>query len=290
MMATARDRLHFRIGEISVSLRSDLEDVTDDFSTLYRTSSGESSDKFPRIQMEVRKRTGFPFGRKRYALYADGKQVGRDQRGEEVLPFLEWAINWRVIETRTEFVQIHAGTVAWSGQGFVFAGSSGAGKSTLVAGLLARGWDYLSDEFALVNPETLHIHAFPKALCIKAGSFGIIEQLKLPFCLRGHYVKALKGRVGYVKPEDVRPNAIATPCPIRFVIFPKFRGEKKPSLYPIPRAQAAFMLAEHTLNRFQYGERATPVLCNAVKGARCYFLETGHIEETCDLIESLVME
>lgn len=290
MKAADQDRLHFRIGEISVSLRSDLEGVSDDFSTLYRAPHGEPDGEFPRIHMEIRRRSGFPFGRKRYALYADGKQFGKDQRGEEVLPVLEWAINWRVIETRTEFVQIHAGTVARSGQGFILAGSSGAGKSTLVAGLLARGWDYLSDEFALVNPETLHLHAFPKALCIKSGSFGIIEQLKFPFCLRGHYVKALKGRVAYVKPDDVRPNAIAAPCPIRFVVFPRFRGEKKPSLYPIPRAQAAFMLAGHTMNRFQYGEQATPVLCNAVQGAQCYFLETGHIEASCDLLESLLMD
>jgi len=235
--------IHFRIGRISISVRSELEDVLEDFALLYDSCRGSRTAADRTIHMDVRASKRSALGGKRFAVFGDGEQLFTSRRRDEVLPYLEWGINWRVIATRGEYLQLHAATLAYDGQAVVFAGPSGTGKSTLAAGLLARGWSYLSDEFALVDPDTLHVPPFPKALCIKAGSFDLVERLHLPLWRRRHYVKAFKGPVGYIRAQDVARQAETSPRPIRLVVFPRYAEGGEPRLYPVPRARAAFSLA-----------------------------------------------
>lgn len=280
--------LRYRIGDIDVSLKSDLPDVLADFETLYRGSRTSVADATRTIRMEVRREGRTKLGRPRYRVYGDGEGIGPLRRPVETLPFLEWGINWRVIATRSEFLQVHAASLVHRGRGVVFAGTSGSGKSTLGAGLLARGWQYLGDEFALIHPETRCLHAFPKALCIKSGSFPVVKRLRLPLCGGRHYIKGMKGKVGYINPHDVGNDIDRDPVPVRYVIFPRHIDGATPRLAPISRARAAFSLAHSMLNRGDFGDRALDLLGRVVAGAECFALESGDIEPTCDLIESLV--
>lgn len=280
--------VHRRIGAVDVSLRSDLSEVAEDFAALYDGGGEPEAETDRTIRMEVRRAGRSRLGRSIYVIRGDGQDIGRQRRREEVLPFLEWGINWRVILGREEFLQIHSATLAYRGCGFLFAGTSGAGKSTLAAALMARGWHYLCDELALIHPDTLCVHPFPKALCIKSGSFDLVRKMNLPFAGRRHYVKGLKGRVAYVNPLEAGVGTIATPVPVRFVIFPRYERGSAPGLFPISRARAVFMLACGALNRNVFGPRTVPILNKMTQDIQCYGLRTGSLDETCDLIESLV--
>ncbi|MBN1344898.1 MAG: hypothetical protein JXQ73_19545 [Phycisphaerae bacterium] len=280
----------FRIGEFDVALRSELDEVVEDFAALY----GQNRDAYRRtgetIRIEVRRGKRSLLAGRQYAIWGDGEQLWATRRRNEVLPYVEWGINWRVIKTRAEYLQVHAATLSHKGQGMLFAAKAGSGKSTLAAGLLARGWQYLSDEFALIHPETLRVHPFPKPVCVKAGSFEVVEALRLPLWRRRHYVKVLKGRVGYVSPHHIGPDSVGGPCRVRHIIFPLYAEGTEPCLREIPRAEAAFELAEMAFNRNAFGPRAMTILSDLVRGAKCYRLDAGSIHETCDLIESLVRQ
>ena len=278
----------YRIGEFDVSVRSDLRQALDDFAALY-PGCGPTRARGDRvIRMEVRKNRRALPGSKRYSIYGDGERIGRVRRAREVLPQLEWGINWRLIQTRPEYLQVHAATLARAGRGVVLAGTSGSGKSTLAAGLLSRGWAYFSDEFALIDPHRLQLHPFPKAVCIKAGSFDVVRHLKLRLSGNRHYAKAIKGEVGYISPSAIAGRAAAQPCPIHLVLFPRYTGDSEPRLFPVSRARAAFALAGQALNRNVFGHRAMEMLKTVVEGAQCFGLEAGPIDETCDLVESLL--
>lgn len=280
--------LRFQIGDIHVSVQSDTDEFLEDFGSLYSgcRAGRLSSDRTVRMKVTSRRRTAL--GRKRYVISGDGEELFTDLRKVEVLPYLEWGINWRLLTTRTDHLLLHAATLAHKGRGVILAGGSGFGKSTLAAGLVSRGWTYLCDEFALIDPGTLKLHPFPKAICIKAGSFDIVKGLGLPLWRRRHYVKAFKGAVGYIRPQDFAREKADAPCPIRYVIFPKYAKGNEPRLYPMAPGRAGFALAGHALNRAAFGEKAVSILSDVVRRAECYGLESGPIDSTCDLLESVV--
>jgi len=206
----------YQIGPFKVSFRSDLDEIMEDVEHLYRhcrLSPMEGDSTCDVIEMEVRRHLfSLPFHR-RYVIYGDGQPLFSPRRRDEVLPYLEWGVNWRIIESRREHLQLHAATVSWRGQGVILAANSGSGKSTLTAGMLTRGWKYFSDEFALIDPQTRMLHAYPKALCMKAGSFDAVRSLGLPLYTRRHYVKAFKGRVAYISLADLSADVVSPPLP-----------------------------------------------------------------------------
>ena len=240
------------------------------------------------INMQIKRGQRTFWGRQRYSVWADGEPMYPNRKRREVLPYLEWGINWRLISKCSSYVQLHAASVARHEQGMLFAAHSGSGKSTLAAALLARGWQYYCDELSMLDPVTFNVQPFPKALCIKAGSFDLVQRIGLPLWRRGHYVKAFKGPVGYINPADVPSYQQAKPCRLRFVLLPHYRGATQPCLEPVPPAEAAFELARHTLNRHHFGPELVSVLSEMVRGARCFRLEVGRLEETCALLESLI--
>ena len=290
-LESQKERCHhiaFKIGCIDIDVRSDLPEVIDDLAVLYRGSSGVAPDGMDAIRIEVKRTAHRLPARRRYVVFGDGEAFGEGVRRREVLPYLEWAVNWRIMARCTDCLLVHAASMARNGQGVVFAGQSGAGKSTLVAGLLARGWQYLCDEFAMIETDTLRLLPFPKAVCVKASAFDLIERLNLRLCGDRHYVKALKGPVGYISPSDLPPGAVAGPCPLRHVVFPRYTGHPKVRIRTVTDARAAFMLTSHTLNRDVLGERAATTANRIVRDAQCVILESGDLGEACDLVESLV--
>lgn len=278
-------RFEFRLGTMDIAVRSDLPEVIEDLARLYEgRPAARPADT---IAMEVTATSRLP-GRRRYAVLGDGEVFGTDIRRREVLPYLEWGVNWRVIARCADRLLVHAASMARDGEGVVFAGRAGAGKSTLVAGLVARGWRYLCDEFAMINPNSLELLPFPKAVCVKAGAFDLVRGLGLRLSGDRRYVKALKGEVGYLSPEALPAAPASGPVPAHHVIFPRYTGHREPRLRRLTVAKAAFMLTAHTLNRGRLGARAATLAARVTRQAGCAVLETGDIGETCDLIETVV--
>lgn len=277
-----------QIGPFCVCLRSESPPVADDFAALYHTPWLETQETSKAIDVEVRRSGRSRLGRRLYAVYADGEQIGGLRPSNGVFPIVEWAINQRIVATRPEYLQIHAASISLDGAGFIFAGDSGCGKSTLAAALCKRGWQYFCDEFALVERESLTLQTFPKALCIKSGSFPLMRGMRVPFAHRRHYVKEFKGRVAYVDPHAFGPRCIADPVPVRFIIFPRYHAGSKPHLVPISPALAVLELFKLCFNRPVFRDGALPLLTRIASGAQCFRLDVGDAGETARLLESLV--
>jgi len=290
-ISTASQRcLGYRLGEFEVSVNSEVEEVLGELGDLYRgyPRCGPGGNRV--IRMEVRRIGGGRLRRARYIIVGDGEEIGGQRRREEILPFLEWGVNWRVIAAGNSYLQIHAAALAYRGRGCVFAGFAGCGKSTLAAALISRGWQYLCDELALIRPETLDMHPFPKALCIKLDGFEIIRRMNLRFAGGEHHLKGSKGRVAYINPLEVGPETIGRPSPVRFVALLRYTPGVPARLRRISASQAAFGLARHAVNRDAHRDRTISILGDLVRRAECYVVESGPIEETCDLLEQVISQ
>jgi HprK-related kinase A len=271
-----------RIGPCNVTVTGVYAAALADFAQLYadRLIAGPADPAD--IQLTITRRGNRL--RPRFTIRSGDEIVFDDLHAGEVLPYLEWAVNYRFIVTCRRYLLVHAATVVWRGHGVMLVGASGAGKSTLAAALVARGSRYLCDEFAVIDPAGLELHPFPRALCVKAGSFEIIRRLRLPLWRRRCHVKAFKGRVGYVRSADLNPGLQSVP--IHTVIFPRFTGSQQPRRHAIPRSQAAFAIVAGVLNRHHHADAAD--LASRITGtADCHVVEVGDVGRTVDLFEQL---
>jgi len=287
--ATQTNRIRFTVGSFRVHVDCVLPDAVDDLKHLYRNHllSNDDTDACDVHVRVIEEPYSVPM-RRRYSIQTGEESLSNNRQAREVLPYLEWGINSSIIRTQHRFLQLHAATLSLNGQGVIIAAKSGSGKSTLAAALLSRGWQYLSDEFALIDPTTLNLHPFPKALCIKSGSFKIVRQLGLPLWTRRHYAKAYKGQVGYVSPDEVRANAISDICPVKAILFPQYMAATEPSAIEIPRGEAAIELGGLSFNRTKHGVDAMSTLANLLEKTQCWRIHSGDAIKTCELIESLM--
>lgn len=278
----------FQIGAIHVIVQSDVPGVMAEYLRLYQPS--ETRDSPPdtlrvRVTMGRSKWTG---GR-RFIIRGGDDQLFSVKRRAEILPHLEWAINWQVVRESRRHLQVHAGVVSKSGRALMMPASPQSGKTTLCAGLVARGWKFHSDEFALIDPDALTVQPYPKALCVKAGSFDIVKQLGWKLDARMRYKKGKKGRVAYVSFSDT-PQRIAESEPVRWIVFPKYVPGQSPRLTPITRGEAVFELRRLSFNFDRFGNNGLKIMTRMMAGARAFRLASGPLGETCDLIDALTAD
>ena len=284
--AARPEPLHFQIGRVAVSLRCSVRSVRRDFETLYGPYR-QARKPDGAVELEVRRTGRFPRLRPKYVLRLFGQDHYSVDRASSILPYIEWAVNYGVISANLGYYQMHASVMQHGDMGFVFAGSPGSGKSTLAAGLLARGWKYLCDEFALIDPESGLVHPYPKALCAKADAHPVYRRLGLPLPRARKYLKGAKGLVSFLNPLEVRPDAVGSACPVRCILLPRYEPGAEPELEPISRAECAFLLNGLSFNFSHFRERGIDLLADLVRGAECYRLRSGDIQATCDLIDEL---
>ena len=278
----ASNACHFQIGVVPVTLRCVHGPTMRAFREVY--APYRLDDPHPEaIQIEVVRASDRLRPWNRFEVWADGVRRYSFGRAKSCLPRVEWAINWQIMHYLPRFFEVHAGVMEVGGQGVIFPAVSGSGKSTLVTALLARGWRYLSDEFALIDPDSLLLHPYPKAICLKEGSFPVLDRL-------GHVVERSrvhahprKGAVTFVDPHRLG-DVGREPCAIRHVIFCQYVEDRPPAIRALSRAEAVLRLNAQSFNFGKFKTRGVRILCDVVRGARCYELRSGDIEETCGLV------
>ncbi|HOJ76042.1 MAG TPA: hypothetical protein PLQ89_10245 [Phycisphaerae bacterium] len=285
--ARAADRgvtRHYRIGPVPVSLYSELPGIAHDFHRFYEPYQvfAPAVDSF---RIEVRPQRSWRSLRRYIHIRTNGREQCVLRSEKSVLPFVEWTMNALVARFLPGYLQIHAATMSLDGQGVILAGAPGQGKSTLAAGLLARGWSYLSDEFALIHPDTRLLEPYPKALCIKSGSFAPLLKLGLPLDLDRVMHKGSKGPVSLLDPLAVRPDAVSSTCPVRMIVFPQYCPDAEPAVEGISRAQAVFELVRASFNFTKFRGPGLEVLVETVRHARCVRVRSGDLNRTGELIE-----
>ena len=227
-----------------------------------------------------------PREERRYHLYyGDATQI-RSQNASDVLFHLFWHINSETIRRTGDFLLVHAGAVrAPSGLGVVLPGASGAGKTTLVAGLVAAGFDYLSDEAAAIDPVGRKLYPYAKALTVKRELAELFPDVRIPDVRKGW----VDGQVHLIS-EDLRPRSLGSPCEIGLIVAPRYVAGARTEVVPMTPAEAAVELGRNALNLSLYRVRSLPVLVDVVRGARSYRLVSSDLKEAVETVGSLAQD
>lgn len=217
-----------------------------------------------------------------YELRRNGEPVMPAMEGSLVLDWLTWAVNQGAIESgRQQNLLMHAAGVARDEVAVVLAAPMESGKTTTCTGLVRDGWSYLTDEAVAVEPGTLRVRAFPKALTIDPGSQFLFPELhpELP--------SSSAGQKWHVPPQSIRAGCVTTDVPVGVLLLPAYRESARTELQPLTPAQAVMELAQCTFFFVEQPERNLAVLAELARTAPCYRLVIGALDEAVALVNQL---
>ena len=86
----------------------------------------------------------------------------------------------------------------------------------------------------------------------------------------------------------IRPEALADPCPVVAVVFPRYQAGADTALVPVGRGEALVELAKNT---FRFKERGAPeldLLAELARSVECYRLTMGELDGAVDLVAGLL--
>jgi HprK-related kinase A len=177
----------------------------------------------------------------------------------------EMGMNLQMALGQRRYLLLHASAVERDGKAVLMTGLSGAGKSTLAALLMGRGWRLMGDEFALVDPATGQIHAFPRLVSLKNEAVPVVEGA-LPGARFGPVLEGTpKGRLRHLVPDARAIAAMGEPAVAKLILFPSF-GFEAAERDVLP-SETFVRLTQASTNYVTLAERGFDALTRLVKTA-----------------------
>ncbi|MEX0776968.1 MAG: HprK-related kinase A [Phycisphaeraceae bacterium] len=291
----AREGLVVRIGPFHVRLRVRLAQHHDQLRLLYADYplvEGEAILDFD--VMLARERAwwgrltpGARPGAALAALWVDGARQFEPFDPSIAVPMLEWCLNWCTFRLPNQYLILHSAVVAKDDRAAILPGIPGAGKSTLCAALVHHGWRLLSDEVALISPQTGMITAAPLPISLKEGSIQVIRRY-CPAAVIGQASPGTrKGTVAHVAPPRDSLDQVHQPAAPAWIICPRYQAGSAVTLRPLSRAQMLLTIAHDAFNYSLLGEAGFATLTRTVEACDCQALVYSDLDEALATFDAL---
>lgn len=201
---------------------------------------------------------------------------------DRLLAQLEWQAMAQAQLQSSRWALFHGAALARGEAVVLLVGESGAGKTTLTLALTARGWLPLSDDVVVVDPGSLHLHAFPRCFHVHPSTAATLIDASLLEWLGG--AGGTTADEVYARPTRWADHA---PAPSSIVVVERHPFGPSTSA-PLPYAEAAYALAASALaNQLSQAERVRTAACLVAAAATCTRLHNGDLGGAVDLIEAL---
>lgn len=196
----------------------------------------------------------------------------------------EMAMNLQMALGQRRYLLLHASMVERDGKALMMTGLSGAGKSTLSAQLGERGWRFMGDEFALIDPNSGHARGFPRAISLKNEAVEVMQALIGTSDRFGPLLTDTpKGTIRHLMPW---PDAIARmdePARPALLLFPRFGHP--PAIRPIGAAEVFMRLTQSSTNYVTLGEAGFRALTQFVHQVPARAVDYNDTASAIDLVE-----
>ena len=205
---------------------------------------------------------------------------------DRIGPIVKWLVWEAAVNTHRFFLDIHAGVVGDGESVTLLPAASGSGKSSLTAALSRAGFDYFSDEIALLEEPALTVRPIPLAVCVKSTGWDLMA----PFfpelrSLKSHH-RGDNKIVRYVPPPAFTNGSDAGRAyPVRRIIFPRYNPGVDTALKPLARVEALHrLMAECLVVPVPLTERRIARLVRWIKRIECYELPMSSLDEAVRLV------
>jgi HprK-related kinase A len=218
-------------------------------------------------------------------------------RGDHILPealpvalshgllAAEMAMNLQMALGERRFLLLHAATVEKDGKALILTGESGSGKSTLSALLMGKGWRFMGDEFALIDPETGLLHPFPRPISLKNASITAVEAALPGACFGPLLRETPKGDIRHLVPHAKSLAAMGATAKPAMIIFPRYGAALESR--PVPRGEVFVRLTDASTNYVALGERGFRALTGLVNGLPAHAIDYPDSDSGLKMLDKL---
>jgi len=274
------ERFHagsFEAGEITFTVGTNRPGlaalVADVFRDLRVTDGGPSP-----VVFEVLHR-GTPPPANPWGVWRDGEPRAMTVADSYVLVYLLWEISRLLFERTGDRVHLHGAALVHNGHAVVLAGRSHAGKSTLAGWLTHRGWGFLTDEAALVHPDTLIVSPFWRPINVRRP--GPLDSIVGDAQAEGG------GDAEVLVPASTI-GVLAPAAPLTGIAFPSFTPEEGAALSPLSPAAALVELTQHFPGLIAGGRAGFRRLARLVEAVPAYMLGFHDLDDAERALRTLV--
>ena len=289
LAARLKAGLSIAMPPFSVRLETPLAPLARSISSLYAHYQINEDDPVPDFVIRVAGTGGLRrFYRRQAMAFIDTPPPYVPLPEHMAQMMFEQALNWCVATRTFTHLILHAAVVARNGKAIVIPGESGQGKSTLCASLVARGWRHLSDEFALLDPETLRITAHPRPISLKNQSIAAMKAWAPDAIVSETLEGTPKGNVAYMQPTAHAVAEAGEPVEPVAIVFPGYGHSDEPKFEPISPARAFILMTACSVNYRELGEKGFNAMAGLVDKAPVCSALYPDTESGVALLEQLV--
>ena len=288
--ALSREGLRFRVGPFVAHVRTPFTRLCHDFLDTYEGFPLAAKDEATTFYLQVRA-TSLLRRWLRPKLMADAGFAHTPfvpLPGDLGMLAMEMGLNWLAATASDRFLMFHSGLVARDGKAVLMPGASGIGKSTLTAGLSLSGWRFFTDEFGLLDPETLAFHPHPRPISLKNESIPVLAERVTPERLGRPLHETPKGTIRYLKPPRDALERMNETAPASLILYPNYNPSAKSQVIELPKHEAFAMVRGAAVNCDRLGETAFRALAALTDRCRSFRLIYRSLDQAIRMVSDLM--
>lgn len=224
-----------------------------------------------------------------YIVRANGKDLEHCDSRRQAPPLLKACLLRMALQYSSDFAAIHAAAATRRGRCIVLPGASGAGKSTVAAGLVAKGFQLVSDDTVVLSNDDLSARPLPFPICLKEGAWKLLAG-RFPGLMDLPVHDRPDGkRVRYLDLPRPAPQPTATePAHVTAIVFLNRGSNREAALVPLSATAALKRL----LNGFHplgggLDDAKVGRLLRWVSATECFELRFSSLDDGVHQIEQI---
>lgn len=274
------------VGLATLRVRSDSPHLPAQLHAVYRHFPWRPAGAWADLHIDLMRPQGLRrWWRPQVRFQNDGRVPFEPFPADSPLPLMEWSANWLLGRRCHHVLMLHAGVVERDGHALVMPAIPGSGKSTLSAALSLRGWRLLSDEFGVLDTDTLRFRPALKPVALKNESIDVIRRLAPEAELGPSFPKTRKGTVAHLAPSRAAVDRVAEPALPGAVVLPRWVAGSPTRFEPLAPPVAFTTLAFNAFNYTVVAGEGFDAVAQLVQHYPVWQLEYGDLADALAQLE-----
>lgn len=272
------------------AVNSDIAQVQSNLGIIYGQCLSKREEQLVDYELSVARSSGIRrFVKPQARFMCDQNEPFKPLCFQKSYAFLEWGMNWTVAANEVQHVIIHSAVLAKGDKAVLFPAPPGSGKSTLTAYLAFNGWRLLSDEMALIIPNTRTVVPFVRPICLKNRSIDIAKELFPDGQFSDIAKDTHKGDVIHLSPPKSSWDSRKMNAELVAVVFPNYRADTDLQIYQLDKSQAFMQLVQNAFNYSVLRNAGFSTLTNLIEGIQTFEIFHNNLADVKDFLEQDVI-